>query len=536
MMTKKHSIIINCSLIILIVSFLLSNTTIHAATDDKYKKGGVLTMTKIKKHQLESNTVYYINKKIDLRGIKLIMPENCKLVFVKGYILNGEVTFHNTYLDGSVDLRCRAIGTICNDTIKTGWFGYEDHVLYDIFALSENKVVIFEEQSEYSVDYSFLIPSCEIIGNNSSIVLKNTDECSLYGKVVKIRNKHYDGGGRDSFKMKGLCFVTSIDDVYLFSMQNTDNCTISDCGFICCGEGRRCSHALDMRGFNTNTTIERCKIINKSDAIGGGGLWIRAFGDICNVIVDHCYFFNTCTDEVLAFNAVTSDIYNVTIKDCEFYYQKGLTCPEPHVMWGLTQDKGKIDNVCFLNCSVKSDFLPSFVLNLGVATNIKVVHCSFDFEDASFNTCGLNTTFFNGKMTLEESLITILAIKKNNKKSTITLFGSDVIVKKSKIINNCEGVFLGGAQVFNTEVDFNNSQLFNGRIPTVMSGCTIHLGKNTPKLAANPYSQKEKCLWMNNIINSDVPVTFHFVYNNDYLEYTKNTVHNVTITGFPFKQ
>lgn len=188
-------------------------------------------------------------------------------------------------LEGNIRIKCTIIGTLKNDTIKVDWFDYSDKVLADVFNLSENKVVCFEEGSHLYVDYLFFIPSCKLIGNNSTISINNIKDHSPISDYIKIRNKHYDGGGVDSFTIQGLKFETDQDGTFLFSISNARNIKIEDSSFYCYGRSTLCMHALDIRGNVHNAVISNCDFVNMSGSRTGGGIWLRSFGGISDISI-----------------------------------------------------------------------------------------------------------------------------------------------------------------------------------------------------------------------------------------------------------
>lgn len=495
-----------------------------------------LSANYLKNHALESHRAYCIRKKIDLNGKTLNIPEQCSLVYEKGFFYNGEIKLNNTLLKGNIKFCCKTTGKVLNDTIKVDWFKYKGCVLADVFAMSQNKNILFGENKRYLIDYVLLIPTCKILGNGSIIEWACSSGIIDKKSLEKIKNEHYDGGGVDSISIENLISRSQADYVFLFNLQNTRNCIIRNCSFTCRGNGLLCSHAVDLRGNNYNTVFENCTFANEADAKVGGGLWIRSFGVIKDVTIKECGFYNNSTDEVFALNATVCDISNVQIIDSHFTYRKGKECPEPQVMWGMTYDKGMINNFSIKNSKLVSNFIPAYVLNIGKAENVIVEGCSFEFKDALLNGYGINTTAFNGKVDFIKNRVVINNITHQNEMTTLTLFHPYAAVSESLIENNCSKVFLGGPKMFKTDVIFDNSELFNGRIPTIMEECKIQLGSGTPREAANPYAQNEDCYWSNNTILSDKPVEFLFTYKNEYLQYKNNHTLNVKIKGTPFKR
>lgn len=531
MITDSH--ITRLLICVLVFTLMVTRVPIIASSSPQHKL--YINERLLKYGILTCNKTYHVKKKINLHGRVLELPDSCCIVYEKGCFYNGKVVFKNTTLKGSISFRCRTGGTIINDTIRISWFKYSDHAIADAFGISDKKVLVFPDNELITVNYGICIPSCKVIGNNSTISLSGTHESSVFIRVAKIRNAHYDGGGIDTFSISNLHFITSTDNVYLFNMQNTRDCLLSGCSFTCRGSASECSHAVDLRGNNTNTTFDKCQIVNESDSKAGGGIWIRSFGKIQSIRIQDCYFFNNSTDEIFALNAVTDDITDIHVSNCSFVYKKGKACPEPHVMWGMTYKSGSIDNVEFVDCHLKSDFVPAYILNDARGDNIKVVNSSFSFEGATLNAGKLNTTLFNGRLSFENSSIVITNINRQDETTSITLFSGLSFVRHSTIQNNSKDVFLGAPNIYYSDINYNNSQLFNGHLPKEMVGCRIKLGDGTPKLAANPYDQNADCDWRNNVIESEYPVDFNFSYKKSYLRNVGNQMRNITVQGSPYK-
>ena len=474
-----------------------------------------------------------VKGEVDLGGKSLTIPPSCSVIFEKGYFKNGVIVCDNTFLSGNVIIKTRIHGTLRNDTIKTSWFDYEDKVLSDVFDLAEGKVVLFDGDKNYFVNYIFYIPSCVILGNDAKITIGKIDEHSAIGKPIKIRNRHYDGCGVDSFVVNDLKFETQEDSTFLFNIMNASHVRLINCSFACYGEPRQCMHPLDIRGKVNDLKIEHCAITNMSSCKEGGGLWLRSFGNISDVTVSNCTFRTNTTDEVFAINAVTGDVRNVKVDSCVFKYERSETCLPPNVFWCVANRKGtKYENVTFSNNRLSSDFMPSYVVNSNKEDVISVDRCTFVFRDFKMHREHLFTTSFNGRIDFLDNEVIVENIKQiEDSDSHVNLFSSYVKVRKSRIFNDCENCHLGAPSLYESTIVFNNSQLFNGSLPTYMVGNNITLGRETPKLAANPFCQQKKCYWQNNTIESKKKVEFNFLYENVEIESKNNKFENINILG-----
>lgn len=69
--------------------------------------------------------IYMINSEFDLKNASVAIPKDSILVFGDdGKIINGTVTFSNTYLEGNVKFKnVNFAGTLLNKTVNLSWFG-----------------------------------------------------------------------------------------------------------------------------------------------------------------------------------------------------------------------------------------------------------------------------------------------------------------------------------------------------------------------------------------------------------------------------
>ncbi len=275
------------------------------------------------------------------------------------------------------------VNEIAEDTIRVSSFKGSRHILAKVFEKAENKIVLFDVNDIFDVDYAFFIPTCKVIGNNSTIRIGKVVEHSAVGDCIKIRNKHYDGMGEDSFTIEDLNFETSTDRTFLFSIMNAKDVTLRGCSFVSYSkETPACIHSLDLRGNIHNITIEDCKFVNMTGAKSGGCLWLRSFGDITNVLISRCSFYNNTTDEVLSLIAITGCIQDVSVVNSYFDYKRDAYCPFPNVFWSIINRKNQyIKNVSFSENSIKSNFVPSFVINSNSVYPIVVENNKFTFKE-----------------------------------------------------------------------------------------------------------------------------------------------------------
>lgn len=476
---------------------------------------------------------YVIKKNINLKGRTIIFPKNSIVNYKKGCLKNGQVIFNNATLTGNVAFEGRVSGTVTNDTIQVSWFKNKDFSLTDCFNMSEGKIVFFEKGCRYEVNNCFQIPSCTIFGNGSTIEVGNIKEHSPVSDYIKIRNKHYDGGGTDSFSIYNLNFVSTTDGTFLFSISHANDVKLLNCSFKCYGTSEKCMHSLDVRGNVDRLLIDDCEIVNMTGAKAGGGLWLRSFGSIRDVEINRCRFQNNTTDETFALNAVVGDICNVKVIGCSFEYYRNNRCPDPHVFWGMTKtEKGNNHNVLIKNNTLRSDYLPSFLINTSNAKNVILEHNYFEFSDFTMLDSKLTTNLFNGEMScIDNEIVVKSLIGSTSAETQINIFSGDVTVRQTKIFNDCKQCHLGASCIYDSEIYFDNSQLFNGSLPLMMKGNHIRLGTGTPSLAANPYSHRGKCCWEDNVIESDCKVFFNLMYEGVKIESKNNLFKGVNMQG-----
>lgn len=480
--------------------------------------------------------VLVLKHRINLKGEILMLPKDCCVKYEGGYFVNGSLVLRNNSLEGKVRIQTPVSGIVKNDTIRAEWFTNSEHVLANLFNIAEGKVVLFDKRRKFDVNYVFLIPSCEIIGNQSLIQINGIKDHSPISSFIKLRNKHYDGGGTDSFTIRDLIFETKEDGTFIFSIQNANNIVIDNCSFRCLGQSKECMHSLDFRGNIHNVDLHNCQIINLSGAKAGGGLWIRSFGAISDIRINNCLFYNNTTDEAFALNAVENDIERIEVNNCSFHYERDKRCPYPHVFWGFTNQRG-VNNysIHIQNSTLSSNYLPSFILNTNDSEDVLVKNCFFSFLNFTTHHDRLITTLFNGKMEFVENEVIIdNFVEDNDPLSQVNLFSQSVNVRQSFIKNNCEKCHLGSPHLFSSTIYFDKGQLFNGRLPAVMNNCTIKLGHEVSEVAANTYDQEENCIWSNNSIESVVPVKFVLNYRDGFLLDINNTIKNIDFIGSPF--
>ena len=69
--------------------------------------------------------IYMINSEFDLKNASVAIPDQCILVFGDdGKIINGTITFSNTYLEGNVKFKnVKFAGNLLNKNVNLSWFG-----------------------------------------------------------------------------------------------------------------------------------------------------------------------------------------------------------------------------------------------------------------------------------------------------------------------------------------------------------------------------------------------------------------------------
>lgn len=88
-----------------------------------------------------SNMIYCIAYEFDLKQKTLIIPEDCVLYFCEnGSIKNGNITFNNTYVDGTVKFEnINFSGKLINNTCNLSWFGLNTTVEQENTCVEERK-------------------------------------------------------------------------------------------------------------------------------------------------------------------------------------------------------------------------------------------------------------------------------------------------------------------------------------------------------------------------------------------------------------
>lgn len=274
--------------------------------------------------KISPHSTYLVNKEINLRGQKVVLPEGVTLKFNNGFFSNGEIIGNATRISGKSSKifdRVTISGIWNVPKISTAMFrdlSY-DNALRDVVALSDPSVhnIITIDKGEYVAKVTGNVPAVSIRSNtdlilNGTIKLKSNNLSQYYIVNLNGANINLSGSGKiigDKFSHTGTTGEWGMG----INVSDSENIVISD------------------------ITIKEC-----------WGDCIYVGNSSKNVTIDNCTLIDGRRQGI----SVTS-ANGVTIKNCNISNVNG-TSPqyaidiEPNI--GDTIDNVLIDNVNVINC------------------------------------------------------------------------------------------------------------------------------------------------------------------------------------------
>lgn len=184
------------------------------------------------------NTKYVVRGNIDLQGKNITLPNRSKLVIKRGVVSNGAIGGKNSLI--TLRKKCLDNMTIMDGvkstsrTVKACVYKTNGmNILNSLCNLCpENGEVVLDKKRTYTISSTVAVKSAITIrGNNSTIKLKNPDNCAITA---------FDVRGQKSFSMQSLTIDGSWNpnrghgkytDQYLMNINGVDNVTIESCMF-----------------------------------------------------------------------------------------------------------------------------------------------------------------------------------------------------------------------------------------------------------------------------------------------------------------
>jgi len=306
----------------IIVSGFITNAKAYSRTSP------VLVETKINKLQFQlevsPHSTYLVNKEINLRGQKVVLPEGVTLKFNNGGFSNGEIVGNGTKVSGlssKIFDRVTISGTWNVPKISTAMFrdlSY-DNALRDVVALSDPSVhnIITIEKGDYVAKVTGYIPALSI-RSNTDVILNGT---------IKLKSNNLDQ--------------------YVIVNLSGANINLHGSGQII---GDKFSHTgtTGEWGMGVKVSAGQNVVISDITIKECWGDCIYVGNSSKNVTIDNCTLIDGRRQGI----SVTS-ANGVTIKDCNISNVNG-TAPqyaidiEPNI--GDTIDNVLIDNVKVINC------------------------------------------------------------------------------------------------------------------------------------------------------------------------------------------
>ena len=472
----------------------------------------------------ENNTIYEIRYDFDLGGASVTIPAGCVLKFDGGSINNGTLVFTNTFLFGEPKISARFSGQLSNQIVETKWFD-NDHLLQDVFAVSEGCVIEFESK-EFQCAYAITIPSCVVHGNGAQIRLLDTDEkaSANYDSVFKIANKHFRSATeQDTIIIDHLHFVTaSIVGVHLFALSATKNLHLDSCSFICekpdvVDPTAITLHCFDLDGNDDNVLIENCVFENHCDNGStengnGGGVWVRSLvadHPSSNIIFRNCKIYNNCLDEILSFLPLQADINDVQMDGCDLVYER--MADTQRVLEGsrniAIDGSNLVNGITFTNCNFHSNYLHAQIIAGNKFTDGLIKNCSFIVNGYMYPYGQILTNTFNSEGMVYKNcdisldVTNISGNTESSRKPTLGSVGSKYIDCRVHLGNS--RLFLSWTSnilLYSCEIDCVGA-LLDGNSPVIIqNSCfTINLSSEGSAIIVSNQNPSFPAEWSNNI-------------------------------------
>lgn len=292
------------------------------------------------------HTTYIITNDFELYGKKVVLPEQCDLLFKAGSKLsNGVLVLNETEIEsrGVCFDQIVLLGTAASD-VYAKWFSNKTtSVLYSLFRVSNNKIVL-EKQKKYILNVGgidvFEKDSLSIIGNNSTIIVNREkaylnfnhcnylhlsdlvlDGCNITAKGIALYscdNSSLDNVTIRNIGNKGMTIHTYALNVNDCKGLVIDNCLIQDveansseiaAGIVIQPYLSFCENIIIR-----NTTVRRIWSRSSADGLGADCIKIAGqydnFNEV-NVTIDKCNLYDFTK------RAVKVQASNVTISNCQ---------------------------------------------------------------------------------------------------------------------------------------------------------------------------------------------------------------------------
>lgn len=184
------------------------------------------------------NTKYVITESIDLKGETIFLPYRSELVVRRGILMNGNIKGNESL----ITLKRRSLDNITflkgvkstAKNVKSSWYKTNsNNILVSLCNICPNNgIVVLDKNVTYSISNTVVIKDAITIkGNNSTIKLKNPDNCAITAFEAKDNSKFalysatIDGSWNPN---KGHGKYT---DQYLMHIEGVNKVIIKNCVF-----------------------------------------------------------------------------------------------------------------------------------------------------------------------------------------------------------------------------------------------------------------------------------------------------------------
>lgn len=230
------------------------------------------TMPMAKQLQYD-DTKYVITESVNLNGETINLPHNSVLVVKRGILMNGVLKGEESF----ISLRRRCLDNIAikegikstSRTIKSFWYktNNDNNLISLCNICPDNGVVVLDRNKTYSISNTIIIKDAITIkGNNSTIKLKNPDNCAITAFEAKNNTKFalysvtIDGSwnpnkGHGKYTDQYLMHIAGVDEVII------KNCVFKDAMTVITSWKERPDAMILISGYR-NVLFDRNRIVN----------------------------------------------------------------------------------------------------------------------------------------------------------------------------------------------------------------------------------------------------------------------------------
>ena len=284
---------------------------------------------------------------------------------------------------------------VIDNTVSVNQFGaygdgeHDDADAIQLALNSKYSNIVFESV-DYRIKSSLRIKNSNtfLIGNNAKIIYGNDfvwsdNSCAIY--IVDSNTRYISNIGIYGITLYEDTIVSERENV-MVRIEYAENVDFYNTNIIATNvkENNRKVTNIDLKEYWKNINIIGCKLINLTDGIVGGNIWIRAGKEgTGNIKMEKNYISKSCHDETIAIFG-NGEINNAIIQENEFKIDETNVTVKSSPIINIGENMNKLTNVKFLNnnLDIKAGSLLFWISN---SEDVKINNNSINFENISGN-------------------------------------------------------------------------------------------------------------------------------------------------------